>query len=413
VTPAQVNTAFAKRWTTALPALEGSAEPRRAVEAVVAMSWLVSTLNRIFEENEVSASLDYTSPRYTFESKKLTLADRLDARCTVTTQCMRGPCTREPCSRPPGKCAWNCQRCVKVWGKRYCTDEPGCKASRHACNVQEEAKVAACNVHEESKKAACNTREEAELAACKARKTTEEAACALVNTTVSSIKEIGDIGRFGGHAQVEAHASIHTPELAYDAGQSSFKLSVRPDAAAVLRGALSFKPYDIGHILVCAAPGSIPFRVNAELIAERLSVAAQISPTSSASGSLRLKLTFDPLTLRGKLSPSPIDALLTNNPQLFVMCNPVLTGLPTAANVLGKISAYTSLDVLTALERAVPGNQVEALNLVRALTSGDMQQTVAIQPFQIDVPPLPIKNGTINVILVPVWRDGHILYGVP
>jgi hypothetical protein len=413
VTAEQVNTAFRKRWETALPALGASGQAPRGVEAVVAMSWITATLNRILAENAVTVTARHDTGKLEFESGKLSLGEKLERSCVVNTECRRSECKRDQCSRPPGKCDWSCLRCVRVFGKKVCTDEPGCKASRAACNADEERKVAECNMREESKKAACNVREESALAACRTKVAVEKAGCALVNETITALKGISDIGRFGGDVQVWAEATVSRPEFSYDASKGALTLAVDADGSARVKGDLSFKPYDIGHVLVCATPGSVPFKMGVELKGGRTASTARFRPVSEQGAPLKLEVAFDPVRVRGKLSPSPIDALLTNNPQIFVTCNPVLTGLLTSPNALGKLSAYTPLDVLKALERAVPGNQEQAVSAVRALTTGDLDQEVTMPPLRIDVPNLPFEREGSAVVLSPAWRGGHLFYGMP
>lgn len=411
VTPVEVNQAFERRWLQALPA---AGEAPHGLEAVVAMRWVTSMVNRILEENRIAVSADFDSGSRSFESGKLRLAEWLTPSCSVNRQCARRGCDREPgqCKRG-SSCDWNCQRCVKLFGKKICSDDPACKASRVACNFKEEAKVAACNVEQERRVAACNVKEEAELAACRVVRNLEIAGCNIANETIRAIRHLDGIGRFSGEAQVHANAAISDPELSYEPSTGALSLAVNAQAVANLSGRLKFMPYDVGHVLVCPVPGSVPFKLKGVLAGGRTVVKANVHPAPEAMpGRVKLELTFDPVPVSGQLSPAPVDALLTQNPQVFVLCNPVLTGTLAFASAVGKVSAFTPIDVIKALERAVPGDQEAAGRMIKTFTSGQIAETVALPSLQVEVPEVKFRNGDEEMVLQPRWREGHVFYGL-
>ncbi len=408
VEPSTVDQAFSDRWSTALPAL-APAEEKRSIVLAVSTGWAMSTVSRTLEANDIRATTTFDTGKIPYDTGKIRLAEDLKPACHADKKCSRKGCSMRSCSRD--SCNYRCTRCVRVFGKKLCADEPGCKAAETACNLREETKRGACNIQANAEKAACDTREEAALAACNTQRNLEILGCNVVNEVIRAIRQIDGIGRADGHSQVRGAAQLSTPRFDYDPASGKASLEIGASAHVDVQGKIHFVPYDIGHLLVCPIPGTIPFAVNATLPAGRQVVSAHLRKAAEQQpDGLRIEVVFDPLRVRGNISPAPVDALLTQNPQVVVTCSPVLTGALASASVVGKVSAFTPMDILKAMERAVPGNQEKLQRDVLTFTTGIVDREVEIPSMALDVPELKPTVAGVGLALVPEWTGTALIY---
>src|SRR5581483_9951443 len=73
--------------------------------------------------------------------------------------------------------------------------------------------------------------------------------------------------------------------------------------------------------------------------------------------SLALAASIAGFELSAHVNPSPAEAIITQNPQLLIECNPVLGGAIAGLTVLGKATALSGDDLL----RAVAGKDIAAV----------------------------------------------------
>lgn len=408
VTPEEVNQSFSARWNSSLPSHSGTYENN--LTAALSLPWTISYVNQTLAENRIEISAPINSEKTEFDSGHLRVADWLQPNCTVGLTCNRNQCDRARCTRPHGRCGWSCLVCVNLVFKKVCTDDPVCLSTRAACNLKEEANVAACNAAEESKLAACNIAEEAKLAACNAERELQIFGCNIVNETIRAIRELDSIGRFNGDVQATGVAKVSNPEIRYDAQASKLELSVDANVRLHMDGKLGFTPADIGHLLVCPFQGSVNFSADGSLLRGRTKLSARLNPGSNnPDGSLPLEMRFDPVTLSGQLSPAPVDALLNQNPHLFILCSPVVSVAGSIGNI-GKISAYTPLDIFKAIERGILGDQENAYRALIAFSTGRINETLSVPPMKLEIQKLEIKISDQSIGLVPEWKDGNLVY---
>jgi hypothetical protein len=404
VTPEEVDIAFNSLWTSALPKFAYQSNVN--IGAVLSLPWAVSMVNQTLVDNRMTITASIDSDDAEFESGHLRVAGWLQPNCTVNLTCERKSCSRTPgvCKRSP--CDWDCRRCA--WGA--CIDDPICKTGEAACNLREEASLAACNAAEEAKVAACNVAEEAKLAACNIERETQVLGCNIVNETIRAIRELDSIGSFSGKTRAKGTASLVNPEIRYNSATRTAQLSISAEAQVKADGRLSFTPADIGHILVCPVQGAVDFRMNGEVPQSRQTIEAKlVASDADSEGKLPLDLKFKPITVSGQLTPAPVDALLGQNPHLFILCNPI-AGVVGSIGNLGKISAYASLDILRAIERAIPGNQDDQYRALKIFTAGKVEETVQIPSIRVSIPVMKAHIADSVVNLKPEWTDGHITY---
>jgi hypothetical protein len=405
VDPSALEQAFSSKWASAglPPAWQTPQAP--SYQAFVSTAWAISSVNHTIVDNHLSASIRIDSGEVTFDSGKLSITGDLHTNCGAPRDCSRGACTRGGCSRD--SCDYNCTRCA--FG--ICVDDPICKAGETACNIREEGKVAACNTAEEARVAACNIAEEAKFGACNVQRNLEMAGCAIAQGVVDAIKNLDGIGSFSGGTRAHGSATVADPAIKFNQASQQLVLEMTPSASVRVDGSLHFQPYDIGHLLVCPTPGTVPFTVQAVLGGSRSTMIAQLTARPSTPASpLTLELTFAPVHVQGQISPAPLDAITIQNPQIFVTCNPVLTGVLPTIGIIGKVSAFTSLDIIGAIERAIPGDQSESARALKTFTSGVVDETVPLPAMRIDVPTLTAEIAGEKLMLFPSWVNGNLIY---
>lgn len=408
VSPAEVDSAFIARWQSGLPAI--SLNEEKTLAAALSINWAMSYVNKTLYINRVEITAPINSEKSSFDSGHLRVADWLQPECKPGLECSRKSCDRGECKRPSGKCKWDCTKCINLVLKKVCADDPFCLANRAACNLKEEGDVAACNIAEEAKKSACNVAEEAKLGACKAAREIEVLGCNIVNETIRAIRQIDSIGRFTGDVQAHGVAQIANPEIKYDAQNSKLMLSVDAKVNVHIDGKLAFTPADIGHILVCPIKGSVNFSADGSFLRGRTNLTASlIGGQANPDGSLPLEMRIDQVAVSGQLSPAPVDALLGQNPHLYILCNPIVTQLGSIGT-LGKISAYSPTDILKAIERAIPNDQDDIYRGLIAFTTGIVNETVDIPSMRVDIPKMDIQFADQQFILIPEWDGGSLIY---
>ena len=127
-------------------------------------------------------------------------------------------------------------------------------------------------------------------------------------------------------------------------------------------------------------------------------------------GSHQLRMVFNSIPVKGTLSPAPVDAIVTQNPQIFLTCSPVITAPLTGGALLGKVQAFGPGDILGAIEKAIPGNQELGFAALKAFTSGQIDVTAPIPPIQVTVPKLEAVILGGNVSLMGTWKDGTLIF---
>ncbi|MCP3406140.1 hypothetical protein [Bradyrhizobium sp. CCGB01] len=256
--------------------------------------------------------------------------------------CGRGICTDVPCPSLmyPGKF---CQKC---------TGEPVCEANKAACQVAREPKYQACRT-------ACDVAANTEKAACDAAAVTDKAGCDLGNAIQQLASQIGGIGKIGGDGRAQGVIKADAAALTLTTDRPGIRFAPKIAVDLTVSGAIDFTPYDIGTVLVCPAKGKAFFSANVTLPPQQPSITASFAaapPDPAAPSTLILNGHVDSFNLRAKITPAPAEAVLTQNPQLLVECNPVLTGAITGLSIIGKAQGLSGGDII----RALAGKQASA-----------------------------------------------------
>lgn len=295
------------------------------------------------------------------EGVPIELVEKPAYKCAMGRPCDFTSCA-DGCTRD--RCDWHCGACTHVpcptWQEPLrtclkCTPDPVCEATKVACQGAREPKYQACRTN-------CDIKANADKAVCDAQANLEKAGCDLGKAIQDAASHVGGIGRIGGEARVRGAASTDAGTLVLTMDRPGVRFTPKIEAAVTLDGALEFTPYDIGHVLVCPVKGKAPFTTTVTLPQQQPVIAGALRavPESDGDGepkTLDLHLSVAPFALKATATPAPAEALLTQNPHLLVVCNPVLGEVVSGLTIIGKAQGLTGQDLI----RAVAGTKVSAV----------------------------------------------------
>lgn len=195
--------------------------------------------------------------------------------------------------------------------RRGCGDlDFGCRAFREAENIrrrtQANADVAACQIAEASKKGVCELGKEAARVLCEGAK--------------AGLKILGpNFGRVDADLKLKTNGvqvCLRDFALSPALDKVQFALDVQGKALADVN--VKFTPLDIVGHLTCPFPWSKAQTFEASLRDSRLGISSPMQFVVE-KGVARVDFATEPLTVKGKLSQSPVEYLL-NSPAMSVAC---------------------------------------------------------------------------------------------
>lgn len=411
-TPAQgqkpeeyANMLFERMWSIALPDQARWSDGMPDVRAAASTGWIIGAVNTVLQHNRIAIDIPFDSGATRYDTGKIRLAEKLEAKCSPDRSCQRASCPLPSCST--NSCDWNCRR--SALGVTF--DDPICKTGEAACNARAELQRAQCNINANATQTACNVAEEAKRGACNIQKEAEILGCNIAKEAVAAIRQVDGIGTANGQVHATGGASVGSPVLKFDRGDSIVTLQMNAAASFRMSGDIYFTPYDIGHVLACPFKGRAAIQLDGSVPMKSYTIASKISDGGQAEdGSHRLKVDFSPIRLAGSISPAPVDAIITQNPQIFLMCSPVLKAPMTGAALLGKLQAFGPGDILGAIERAIPGNQDEGLAALKAFTAGKIDAAIPIPPLLVTIPKVQAAIPGGHISLTGVWKEGALVF---
>lgn len=369
-TPAELNALFRTfsrefdaRWTTRLDPADRTA----GIEVAVAKPEIAALLNRVMGQ-PLTITHAFTIPRTEF-------SETVEAKKSeVDCQRVREPFRRQRYERE--RCSWSCLKCINVFGRRVCTDEPGCLASRAACNAREEARVAADNVRHEAEQGAHNLLQESKVASC--------------NVAREANNFLG-VGRFSGHVQGSGsvRADLASACVAENLSQIDLDLAASMQGSAAVD--LKITPHDLGHVFLCVAPHSTAWSSQIRAEVPRATQQVEISHRQDGND-LLLTATFPMLTFQASVSPPPLQSLVTD-PGFQTRCS---VGNAILFSGLGLSELATRLGVM---DRPLVAQQL----------MGRFAQSQDIQPLTIRIEPIVFELGPTRKMMSEVrWGEKAI-----
>jgi hypothetical protein len=278
--------------------------------------------------------------------------------------CSQRSCSYKSCSFH--SCADSCQRdgcdweCNKILG----ISDLVCEGSKLKCQAEREPKYQACRVacdfSANADKINCDVEANLQKMACDAIAVADKAGCDAGNAIQAGLSQVGGIGSIVGDGRAQGVAAADTAALSMTTDYPGLSFAPKIAASIKVSGSIDFTPYDVGHFLVCPVKGKAFFSMNVGLPWQQPGVSASLmalpdDPTDPQT--LNLIGHVGAFDLKAKVEPPPVEALLTQNPQLLVECNPVLGATFENVAIAGKAVGLSGSDIL----KSLAGKNVSAI----------------------------------------------------
>jgi hypothetical protein len=371
-----------------------------AISASLSWTRLAEIINAGWRDNgEVRALYHFDTGSQEMEPTEINLVEK------PTTSCSQQSCSFHSCADDCTRdaCDWGCTQlpevpypCPTVSNPgKICHsgggDEPICAASKAKCRLEREPKYEACRLE-------CDADANLTKATCDTEAAAMKAACDVGNEFQRFMADVGGIGKIGGDARAQGVVGLDLRSLTFASDHIGASIQPIIQGSVIASGAIDFTPYDIGHFLVCPVKGKAPFSTQVDIPPQQPGIETTVAAAPADPehpDDLMLTAHIKKFTLKAKISPPPIEAVLAQNPQLFVECNPTLTGTLTGLTIIGKAKGLTGADILKALA---------GKNAAAAFT-GDVDYDVKEMDFPLKVGKSQLHLGEKTMDLIPQRID--------
>lgn len=384
------------------------AQPARQLPDVTigggALSWsrLAELMNAEFRDLDAfDVRVTTEVPNTPFEPTKIELVERPDYQCRGPDNCPFTSCASE-CRRQ--NCDYGCPSVgahvpCPNWSNplRFCyksAEEPGCVAGREACKAGREAGYGACVV-------ACNTAANTEVATCQAANVVRQGACEAGKAIQDLGAEVGGVGLIGGDAGAKADLSIALTTLTLDPNQLAGDISALVGGKVDVDGSVSFVPYDSMNLLGCPK-GKASFLTRATVPTQDVNLDVSVGKDLDPDGTegidnLDLLITIAPFVLKADLSPRPAEAIISENPHLLIVCNPIISAAFVGLVTAGRTTALLPDDLV----RGATGD-------MKSILSGKFEHSVEAIEIPLPVETMDLTIGEKTYRLTPVLEGTAI-----
>ncbi len=367
-------------------------------------------------------------------------------------QCSRNSCERRSCSScpvvtlvprtaltPPVKgatpqCALEKQLCETDAQLDFLACEGAQEAALKECNFRAELKrkecearelwelgqchasIKECLTREGSKYESCLKLEKLAFLECETRKAGEKAACNLKQDGMMALCEAGElfakpfnnyehVGDVSGAVSVVGGAHLQGVVLSLSPDLRAVRFETRVGATFSIAADVVVEPRNLGY-LACQFDARLPLSVRATVPEQQIGLSATVGDprvTDTENGLLLvLPVAVQPVALRGKLSPPPIDVFATGLGSTAVSC-PLAAGLarlPLMA-VTGEIHGPLLAPVREAL--------CSKSTAIKEMVCGEFEREVPIGSLDITIPVPVLDVADLSVRPVIDLVDSGIL----
>lgn len=243
---------------------------------------------------------------------------------------------------------WNCRDC-QPWDVPCHIERGGCEADKVRYRTQ------------------CEAEKEGRRLDCERLKATEIAGCKINQTWLNQFGSM-EIGRVEGDVGVNnavARACFRGLTMTGDLSRVDVATTVAADVP--VQANVKFTPYNLANI-ACLGQWSGSVSAAARVAEEPLNLNATVTPSRTADGRLQLDLAgAASSSIRGRIEPPPLSALLSQNPSLTVVCAPAVG----AAKIAGVIDPKNDPFAQNAFEVPLPAQKMPlVVQPVRIATEG-------------------------------------------
>ncbi len=245
-------------------------------------------------------------------------------------------CEHRVCAPVPA-CKANLAQCKRLRDTRNCSSclfrnplnnrcireaiDPLCEASRARHNAKYSADRATCIAHAETSKWECDQLNAQAAHSCQIESGFENSVCESMRNSMKSLKGGASLATVSAQTNSKGTLSVNFSNFRIETDLTRLKLDITLNADLQLDGTLSFSPSNSALPLnSCIAAWSTPFKTR---FATTPTVNNLLSNFEASNNTLAAHWSGFGLTI--DISPSPLESVFVNNPQLLASCKIGLT----------------------------------------------------------------------------------------
>ena len=275
----------------------------------------------------------------------------------------------QDCSLDP--CSWNCGG----WGP----GRLGCEADKKRCQAQAAINRIGCEADKSRRKGQCEAQKAMEIAGCELNQ--------------GWLNDWG--GKKVGHVDISAdisgEADVLLRHLEVPPDLTGVRANLAFSGKAIVDADVTFVPAGIGN-LACIAKWSGHVHASAVYQDQNLDLSGSIAledstPDRPASMTIRTPKR----TVRLQVIPPPFQALVSQNPDLIVVCTPAVVGELTRATINGILGELAPSEFSGQYDYDI----------------GPIGRVIEFKPIEVSLPE-SIANGAAKLQLSPAWQNDAI-----
>ncbi len=351
---------------------------------------LAADLNEALSQAQASASLVF--PHFDGTLKQTIRTDPApDLKCSENA----GGCDSNFTFRPynPRGCDSNCStnNCNTVLGVTVCL--PGidlaCLGRKTDCERLKEQE----RIQYESDKALAQVAFAGQKAACELLKAATKAGCQANQGWLDKVggQDVGEIQAAWAEDDGEMDLTVKGIQVGGDF--DSLTVHGLLAASALVGADFTLVPHNLGTV-VCVAQWSGRVHAKARVAPMNIDMTAKLVSTSNQTDKLTLTFEVAELPVQLTLDPSPVAALIGQNPQIALAC-------PVPALVFGAIAGQAGA--------FNPVGVGAALKLGQAALKDTVEIKVPARQVTLEIPARTITIGREQVTLVPRWEAKSVV----
>jgi len=352
-------------------------------------------IRRAFLQDVFKASLDDLEIEAEFSQDALSqLQFTADLQLFETTDIV---CEKRDCPASPRACTATVTHCKRLRDTRDCSSclfynplnnrcvsqdvDPICEAARNRQNMKYDSDRAACIANVEAVNRDCAKFNEQSARSCELESGIETSTCEIVKTGLEALP-IGS-GLASVTADTKTHGKLRAVfnRFRIEDDFSRLKLDMALDSDLEVTGELTFNPGNIpAPLKACINAWNGPFASRAVAETSTNSILTNVE-----AGEASLIANWSGFAMPLTMTPSPLESVFVNNPQLLASCGIGLT--------------------VKKVEDAIVGDE-------REFFSGQMKLEVQPLPTKIRFSPASIFYGDKSYHAEAVLGENHLRYDI-
>jgi hypothetical protein len=363
-------------------------------------------VSKQFLANAINVSSSEAEFGLTYDAERSTMPfdDTLRTESAPDLKCseIAANCPSVSCPTPGGRCDYSCSSGRGCPGSCDWWDV-GCQGWKVTCEILKAGEIVGCNAGKGVCIATCLAELGAKRLACEAEAEAKKIGC-RINQEWLNLWADRNIGNIKGSVTVQdaellfqvKGRGVNAPALQVADDFSRFTINGAASASGSVHANFQYTPLDLGHIL-CVAQWQGGIQAHVAAAQTNYGISGTIE-AKTVDDNLQLWVVGNPLDVTLALSPPPIVALFSQNPQAAIACAPAL--------ILG-ISVHLFGEIKGLLNRKQ--NETSLLKDTFKIQIQSLKSPIVIPPIVINFPPDP--SGQARAIKAfPDWGTRNLMF---